>query len=71
MIYRGGITAPHYNKGDLIMIIAIIKNMRTGEIFELPVRSCEVAENIVFELNGERLERGFYMIMDYEADNLY
>ena len=53
------------------MIIAIIKNMRTGEIFELPVRSCEAAENIVFELNGERLERGFYMIMDYEADNLY
>lgn len=53
------------------MIIAIIQNMRTKEIFELPVPSCEDAEQIVSELNGERLEKGFYMILDYEPDNLY
>lgn len=53
------------------MIIAVIENMRTGEYFELPVPSCEDAERIICELNGERLERGFYMIVDYEADNLF
>lgn len=53
------------------MIVAIIRNMRTGEIFELPVPSCEDAERIIWELDGEHLERGFHMIMDYEADNLF
>lgn len=52
------------------MIIAIIVNIYTHEIIEMPVPSCKDAEKIVTDLNEHRPDLGFFMIMDYEADDL-